>query len=295
MSGFTELVVPSLLAALAASVAWHAARPLFGAYVFQRHNYRDHPLPTGAGVLVPLAVAAVVALQAITADLLGALSVGRPWLLDVVRSRGTVLVAICLGFSLLGLLDDLGGVGESGGFRGHFGALAQGRLTTGAIKAFGGPLIALALLGSSVGQGRFGILREAALVCLAANLANLLDRAPGRTTKFAALGAGALVLGVGLGPAAVGVVPVAAALGLLGPELREECMLGDAGANAVGAGLGYGIVVSTGALTQWILLGVLLVLNVGSEIVSYSKVIDRVAPLRWFDRVGSLRAEHGER
>lgn len=293
MNGFTELVVPSLLAALAASLGWHAARPLFSAYVFQRHNYRDHPLPTGVGVLIPLAVAAVVALQAVITELLAAFSVPRPWLLDVVRSRGSVLVAICLAFSLLGMLDDLGGVGESGGFRGHFGALAQGRLTTGAVKAFGGPLVALALLGSGVGQGRFGLLREAALVCLAANLANLLDRAPGRTTKFSALAAGALVLGVGFGPAAVGAVPVAAALGLLGPDLREECMLGDAGANAVGAGLGYGIVVSTGVVTQWILLGVLVLLNVGSEVVSYSKVIDRVPPLRWFDRLGSLRAQQG--
>ena len=293
MNGFTELVVPSLLAALAASLGWHAARPLFSAYVFQRHNYRDHPLPTGVGVLIPLAVAAVVALQAVITELLAAFSVPRPWLLDVVRSRGSVLVAICLAFSLLGMLDDLGGVGESGGFRGHFGALAQGRLTTGAVKAFGGPLVALALLGSGVGQGRFGLLREAALVCLAANLANLLDRAPGRTTKFSALAGGALVLGVGFGPAAVGAVPVAAALGLLGPDLREECMLGDAGANAVGAGLGYGIVVSTGVVTQWILLGVLVLLNVGSEVVSYSKVIDRVPPLRWFDRLGSLRAQQG--
>lgn len=293
MNGFTELVVPSLLAALAASLGWHAARPLFSAYVFQRHNYRDHPLPTGVGVLIPLAVAAVVALQAVITELLAAFSVPRPWLLDVVRSRGSVLVAICLAFSLLGMLDDLGGVGESGGFRGHFGALAQGRLTTGAVKAFGGPLVALALLGSGVGQGRFGLLREAALVCLAANLANLLDRAPGRTTKFSALAAGALALGVGFGPAAVGAVPVAAALGLLGPDLREECMLGDAGANAVGAGLGYGIVVSTGVVTQWILLGVLVLLNVGSEVVSYSKVIDRVPPLRWFDRLGSLRAQQG--
>ena len=30
---------------------------------------------------------------------------------------GTVLVAV--GFALLGLLDDLGGVGQSGGFKGH--------------------------------------------------------------------------------------------------------------------------------------------------------------------------------
>lgn len=291
MNGFTELVVPALLAALAASLGWHASRPLFAAYVFQRHNYRDHPLPTGVGLLVPLAVAAVVALQAVITDLLSAFSVNRPWLLDVVRSRGGVLVAICLGFSLLGLLDDLGGVGESGGFRGHFRALAQGRLTTGAVKAFGGPLVALALLGSGVGQGRFGLLREAAIVCLTANLVNLLDRAPGRATKFATVGAVGLVLGVGFGPAAVGAVPVAAALGLLGPDLREECMLGDAGANAVGAGLGYGVVVSTGITTQWILLGVLVVLNAGSELVSYSKLIDRLPPLRWFDRLGSLRAE----
>jgi hypothetical protein len=35
---------------------------------------------------------------------------------------------------------------------------------------------------------------------------------------------------------------------------------------------------------------VLLVANVGAELVSFSRVIDAVPPLRWFDRLGSRRA-----
>ena len=34
---------------------------------------------------------------------------------------------------------------------------------------------------------------------------------------------------------------------------------------------------------------VLLALNVGAELFSYSRVIDSVPPLRWFDRLGSRR------
>jgi hypothetical protein len=35
---------------------------------------------------------------------------------------------------------------------------------------------------------------------------------------------------------------------------------------------------------------VLLGLHVLSEVVSFSKVIDGVGPLRWFDRLGSTRS-----
>jgi hypothetical protein len=34
---------------------------------------------------------------------------------------------------------------------------------------------------------------------------------------------------------------------------------------------------------------VLLAMNVGAELFSYSKVIDAVPPLRWFDRLGGRR------
>ena len=68
-------------------------------------------------------------------------------------------------------------------------------------------------------------------------------------------------------------------------------MLGDAGANVMGAMCGIAALVAFwGSGQRWAVLAVLLGLNVLSEVVSFSKVIDGVGPLRWFDRLGSTRS-----
>ena len=64
-------------------------------------------------------------------------------------------------------------------------------------------------------------------------------------------------------------------------------MLGDAGSNALGAALGYGVVVGVGEGWRWGVLAVLALLNIASERVSFSRVIDAVPPLRWADRLGA--------
>src|SRR5207253_10447883 len=97
-------------------------------------------------------------------------------------------------------------------------------------------------------------------------LANLLDRAPGRTTKSAAAAFVLLLLGVGAAP---GLVPVAvvvgAALGLLAADLHEHLMLGDAGANAVGSVLGLGVVLVAAPGARDLVLVALAALNVAGE------------------------------
>ena len=77
-----------------------------------------------------------------------------------------------------------------------------------------------------------------------------------------------------------------AAFGLLGDDLHERLMLGDTGANVIGAALGLGVVLGTEESTRIATMLVLLALNVAAEMVSFSDVIDRVAPFRWFDRLG---------
>jgi hypothetical protein len=261
-----------------------ASREAFGGYVFLRRNYRDHQLPTAVGALLPLAAAAVVAL----ASVVGVRSwVGLNW--DTLVRLGPDVVGLCVGFSLLGFLDDMGGAGESGGFRGHLRSLFSGRLSTGAIKLLGGPLVALAILARyDLHVDRLGLLRDAALICLAANLANLFDRAPGRATKAGLVAFVALWIAASsaalIAPTAL---VVGASLGLLVPELREELMLGDAGSNALGAALGYGVTKAVADRWVWVVLAVVALANVASELVSFSRVIDAVPPLRWFDRLGA--------
>jgi hypothetical protein len=74
-------------------------------------------------------------------------------------------------------------------------------------------------------------------------------------------------------------------------DLGERAMLGDAGANAMGAAAGYLLARSA---PLWLLLVfalLLLWLNLGSERVSFTSVIERVPVLRWLDGLGRLPSE----
>jgi hypothetical protein len=275
------VILAAVLAAPAAALLWRALAPTFALPLFQRRNYRDVELPTAVGVVIPLAVltveAAITVVDAVGADVDVATIAGR---------RLAVLAAV--GFSLLGLLDDLAGAGESGGFRGHLRAVSRGRLTTGAVKLFGGAALAIVVVaagteGRSLGQ----LVADAALVALAANLANLLDRAPGRVTKATAVTFAVLAVATGVGAELAGpALVVGAGLGLLVPDLRERCMLGDSGANPLGAAVGVGVVLACSPGIRLAALVVVAALNLASELVSFTRVIDGTPPLRWLDRVG---------
>lgn len=274
------------LGAAVTMVGWLAMRGVFEGYVFQRTNYRDHRLPTAAGAVVCLGACAVVATYAVLGGVWQSLAGPTGWL--ALRVHGPTLCALVLGFGFLGLLDDLGGSGEHGGFRSHFGSLARGRLTTGAVKALGGPVVVLALPHPYASE-IVPLLRGAAIICLSANLVNLFDRAPGRAVKVGLLWFAVEVVAFRssvLG--AVGLVTGGSAA-LLPEDLREALMIGDTGANVIGAALGYGIVVSAGSAVAWTALALLAALNLVSEFVSFSRVIQRVRVLSWFDLLGATR------
>ena len=74
--------------------------------------------------------------------------------------------------------------------------------------------------------------------------------------------------------------------GLLFEDLREHIMLGDTGANVIGAVLGLTMVIGLAPQTRLYVLGGVLFLNALSEFVSFSKIIERVAPLRRLDSIG---------
>ena len=65
--------------------------------------------------------------------------------------------------------------------------------------------------------------------------------------------------------------------------------LGDTGANVLGGALGLAVVLDVGRGSRNVILVVLVVLNVAAELVSFSRVIDAVPPLRAFDRLGRRR------
>ena len=257
-----------------------SARGMLRAPALARPNYRNHILPTGGGVLIVMAVLVIEASRAV----LGAMGIGAEHGLTIQRSE--VLFAV-FAFGLLGLVDDLLGDGSTRGFNGHVRALFHGEITTGFLKLFGGAAVAIVLVATpGFATGRRLII-DAVLIALAANLGNLLDRAPGRTIKAAMIAYVPLAIVLGDGAVGVAIAPaMGAAFGLLPADLREELMLGDAGANVIGAVLGLGVVLGRGEVTRTSALILLVVANVAAEMVSFSSIIDRVPPLRWLDRLG---------
>lgn len=293
MTGSFALVIPTgvvwpvafVAGAAAGAVLWIATRDTFEQPLFARRNYRGIDVPVGAGVLIAAATFGLSAFW-LTFDTLGRTSSEGA---DIAAS----LVVVCLlsgGFSLLGLFDDLAAKGDDRGFSGHVRALLQGRLTTGGLKLLVGGLLALAVSAGTTGAGGFWrVVLGGAVLALAANLGNLFDRAPGRCSKVALLCGAVLLVCAGSPdrPLLTGVLVVlGAAAGLGWFDLREQLMLGDAGANVLGAVLGWGVVVTTAWTTQVVVLVVLIALNALSEKVSFSSVIASTPPLRAIDRLG---------
>jgi UDP-N-acetylmuramyl pentapeptide phosphotransferase/UDP-N-acetylglucosamine-1-phosphate transferase len=277
------VVVGLVVGAITVQFLRVGASKMLASPVLMRRNYRDAPVPTAGGILIVLAVLVIEAGRAI----FGSLGLGDDPGLTIERSE--VLFAV-FGFGLLGLIDDLLGDAEARGFRGHLGALFRGEITTGFLKLFGGAGVAVVLVATpSFASGR-RLLVDAVLIALAANLGNLLDRAPGRTIKAAAIAYIPLAFVLGEGAVGIAIAPVmGAAFGLFGDDARERLMLGDAGANVIGAVLGLGVVLGRGEVTRITALVVLVIANVAAEIVSFSKIIERVPALRAFDRLGRRR------
>jgi UDP-N-acetylmuramyl pentapeptide phosphotransferase/UDP-N-acetylglucosamine-1-phosphate transferase len=259
-------------------------RDVLDAPALQRRNYRNRMLPTAAGLLVVIAVLLIEAGRAT----LGASGLGDEPGRNIARP---LMLFACLGFGLLGLIDDLLGNHGDQGFRGHLRALLSGRVTTGALKIFGGAAVALVLAANVPFPSGKRLLADAVLIALAANLANLLDRAPGRAIKVGLLAWIPIAFVAGADGVGVAIAPVIGAFcGLLGDDLHEHLMLGDTGANVLGAVLGLAVVLDVGRGPRNVVLIGLIVLTLAAEAVSFSAVIKKVPILRRFDELGQLPA-----
>jgi UDP-N-acetylmuramyl pentapeptide phosphotransferase/UDP-N-acetylglucosamine-1-phosphate transferase len=200
----------------------------------------------------------------------------------------------------VGFYDDVAGnrpeQKTAKGFQGHFGALREGRVTSGLVKIGGvgaAGLAAAVLLSGDRGvkarrrggavRATVDVLLGAGVIAGTANLVNLLDLRPGRALKAGALIGAPLALGR-TGGVAGGALGAGAAL--LPSDLGEEIMLGDAGANALGALLGVALAAKTGTKGRAAALAVLAGLTLASERVSFTKVIRDTPWLRSIDELG---------
>jgi UDP-GlcNAc:undecaprenyl-phosphate GlcNAc-1-phosphate transferase len=244
-------------------------RPPGGTKTWSRTNHRGEPVTLLEGPAV--AVGAIVGVLAQAA-------LGSP------RS-GAAMALAGAGAAAFGGYDDVAGSGDRRGFRGHLGALRHGEVTTGAVK-LGGIGVTGIVSAALAGGAPADVVIDAGLVAGGANLLNLFDLRPGRAIKVAVASGALIAAGGSLSGVRAGVAaPLAAALTVLPQDLGERAMLGDCGANSLGAMLGAAAAGLPRPARIALLAGI-TGLTAVSEKVSFTKVIERTPALRWLDMLG---------
>lgn len=252
---------PALVSAVVATVA----QPIAGALLAGR--IRDFRRTNFHGREVSLAGGCAAAAGAVAGLLAG--------------GGGTRALLVPAAAAAAGAYDDLIAprheIATDKGLRGHLAAARAGRLSGGVVKV---ALIGGAGLLAASGPGQARRLLGAGLIAGSANLVNLLDLRPGRAGKVV-LGAGSVL---GFGPdAAPARAALGAAVATLPGDLGERTMLGDLGANPLGALLGLRLA-RAGLPVQVVAATVIAALTALSERVSFSQIIDETAALRWVDQ-----------
>jgi UDP-N-acetylmuramyl pentapeptide phosphotransferase/UDP-N-acetylglucosamine-1-phosphate transferase len=264
---------------------------------WRRVNYRGRPVDIRGGL-------------ALATGLLAAAARPRPAPSPEAAWGAVAAIGVA---AAAGWLDDLADDKSARGLRGHLGALRRGQLTTGLAKlvaitagaaVFAGQRHFTGAWRGAGGPGARGLGRwrrwagglwragvDTALVAGAANLANLLDLRPGRSLKAAGASAALLAAGRG-GGSDLAAGTLAAALAAAPADLAERAMLGDAGANALGAAVGVAAARSLRPSRRALAAATVAGLILASEKVSFSRVIAATPGLRWLDQLG--RAAPGE-
>ena len=233
-------------------------------------NHRGMPVPRVLGIA--LAIDAVVwTLVVATMEEVGAAGWGA-------------LAGLLLVFGA-GLIDDLAPPGPRG-LRDHLRSVASGRVTTGLIKVV--VIVGSAVVVVALQPDRPTSVAVLGVVLLSAssNVSNGLDVVPGRSLKAFVFPALAFAIGgeSSDAPAVVGLL--VGAVVVLPFDLRERAMLGDGGANLLGFAAGIALYDILPDPWVGVAAAAAVVLNVVAETVSFSRVIARTPPLRWFDGLG---------
>ena len=219
-----------------------------------RTNYRGQVLPVVGGI--PLLVVTAAGLAAINF----LWSVTDLKVLPGAASRAVAPLAILmLVTGLFGLVDDAFGTPAAKGIRGHLRALVGGKLTSGMVKLLTG-VLASVIVASALESSAVWVIFGALTVASWVNVGNLLDLGPGRAVKGCMPVAIVLILCFPDQLAPVALL-VGAAVGVVRADLRERVMLGDSGANPLGALVGFAALASGNHGVLLALLAVGMALN----------------------------------
>lgn len=256
-------------------------------------NWRGDPVPVSMGVAAVLPVMATVAVAA-----------AGGWF---PAKAALALLFSAAVMTVAGLLDDVWGDGSVRGLRAHLVAAWRGRWTTGGMKAAAGAAAALVAGSLLAPASLWRALLAAGIVAASANGINLLDLRPGRAWKCLLAGwtglavaawagwghgtswpaAGNVAAGAGAGASLLLAGSQLGALVAYGPaDLRGKVMMGDAGANGLGALLGAGTVLILPTPMHAVVLAAWIALHLYCDRFSLSETIARRPLLRWLDEWG---------
>lgn len=242
-------------------------------YGVLRKNYLGEIIPCGMGIgfLPPVIVGSIILM------------------LNKDTDRQS-LVSIALGIAAMtcaGTVDDFLCDGSVKGFKGHIGHLLRGRLTTGGFKALIAGAVSLGIF-TVIFPGPLEGLLNCLLFMLFTNFFNLLDLRPGRAIKFFFFTwviSFCIVSFNGylniLCPLAGGIVAY------LPYEMKRKSMMGDAGANGIGAGVGLYYCFGLNSLPKAAIVTVLILLHIISERHSFTEFIYNNRILRVIDNFGN--------
>lgn len=242
-----------------------------------RKNYQGIDIPVSAGITFPMSVMTVSIVYA---------------LLSKYDAGFHIFLLGIMAISFLGFIDDILGQRDAMGFKGHFGALFKGRLTTGGLKALGGGLIAFFLAFFLAGTDSFGygwadIILNTLIIALFTNMLNLFDLRPGRAVKAYFV---FLIIIILLAAGKVNwllIAPISGAvIYYFATDLKARAMMGDAGSNVLGLSLGYISVTSLPLPVRAGLLLFLIGIHIYTEKYSLSKTIEKVSVLKVIDELG---------
>lgn len=243
-------------------------------------NYRGRSIPAIGGVVfIPILLVAILLLL-----------LNRPENFFSYLSYLTLVLS--MGFA--GVIDDLIGDRITKGLINHIKSVLKGTMTTGFLKALTGLLVSCIVSFGITGTNVEFVL-NVLIISLFANTINLFDLRPGRAVKvFTSMSLMLLIAAIGRLVEAMPIIILnMAALLYISYDLKEICMLGDTGANILGITLGYYSSLFISFNGKLILLAFLVFLNIISERLSITTLINSNRVLSYLDSLGRRKTGNG--
>lgn len=238
-------------------------------------NYKGEMIPQGIGIMFPIYYLLWYAF----------LKLFNESFMDNALLILFAITTVCF----IGFIDDMLGTRDVLGLKGHFKSLLKGRLTTGALKAIVGLLLAF-VLSFPLATTFIEVIVNTLIIALFTNFFNLLDLRPGRAIKVYIIIFLAILAALNLAEKTdilLTFVPLLGfVVGYLPYDLKASSMMGDAGSNVLGISVGLLVVLSLSWHIRIAVLAFLIGIHFFTEKYSLTKLIEKNSLLNYLDNLG---------